>query len=167
MTTVVGLYSLRKANLGDCYATYSLECSAVSVSLSPTSRHLLVGLTSRTSRIISLSPMDRQLMAQVKNTSSACPIPLTPTLIFQVFKINLPSYAGERGKLIHRRDINQVDYGHMSLNCIRYCSHYETTNIPLIPYFTQMDPGPRSRNCICNKYWIAENFKIEDIISRG
>ena len=65
MTTVVGLYSLRKANLGDCYATYSLECSAVSVSLSPTSRHLLVGLTSRTSRIISLSPMDRQLMAQV------------------------------------------------------------------------------------------------------
>merc|ERR1719225_2479021 len=101
MTTVVGLYSLRKANLGDCYATYSLECSAVSVSLSPTSRHLLVGLTSRTSRIISLSPMDRQLMAQV-------------------FKINLPSYAGERGKLIHRRDINQVDYGHMSLNCIRW-----------------------------------------------
>ena len=43
----------------------SLESSAVSVSLSPTSRHLLVGLTSRTSRIISLSPMDRQLMAQV------------------------------------------------------------------------------------------------------
>merc|ERR1711879_526533 len=67
----------------------------------PPSRHLLVGLTSRTSRIISLSPMDRQLMAQV-------------------FKINLPSYAGERGKLIHRRDINQVDYGHMSLNCIRW-----------------------------------------------
>ena len=73
MTTVVGLYSLRKANLGDCYATYSLECSAVSVSLSPTSRHLLVGLTSRTSRIISLSPMDRQLMAQVNtNTSRTC-----------------------------------------------------------------------------------------------
>merc|ERR1712004_41564 len=47
MTTVVGLYSLRKENLGDCHATYSLESSAVSVSLSPTSRHLLVGLTSR------------------------------------------------------------------------------------------------------------------------
>ena len=47
MTTVVGLYSLRKESLGDCHATYSLESSAVSVSLSPTSRHLLVGLTSR------------------------------------------------------------------------------------------------------------------------
>ena len=46
---------------------YSLESSAVSVSLSPTSRHLLVGLTSRTSRIISLSPVDRQLMAQVRS----------------------------------------------------------------------------------------------------
>merc|ERR1712079_150115 len=101
MTTVVGLYSLRKGNLGDCYATYSLESSAVSVSLSPTSRHLLVGLTSRTSRIISLSPADRQLMAQV-------------------FRIKLPSGARERGRLIHRRDINQVDYGHMSLNCIRW-----------------------------------------------
>eukprot|EP00092_Neocalanus_flemingeri_P104080 GFUD01133263.1.p1 GENE.GFUD01133263.1~~GFUD01133263.1.p1 ORF type:complete len:866 (+),score=189.92 GFUD01133263.1:273-2600(+) len=101
MTTVVGLYSLRKGNLGDCYATYSLESSAVSVSLSPTSRHLLVGLTSRTSRIISLSPVDRQLMAQV-------------------FRIKLPGVARERGRLIHRRDINQVDYGHMSLNCIRW-----------------------------------------------
>ena len=47
MTTVVGLYSLRRESLGDCHATYSLESSAVSVSLSPTSRHLLVGLTSR------------------------------------------------------------------------------------------------------------------------
>merc|ERR1712079_56783 len=101
MTTVVGLYSLRKGNLGDCYATYSLESSAVSVSLSPTSRHLLVGLTSRTSRIISLSPMDRQLMAQVS-------------------RIKLPGNSNERGRLIHRRDINQVDYGHMSLNCIRW-----------------------------------------------
>jgi len=101
MTTVVGLYSLNRSNLGDCYATYSLESSAVSVSLSPTSRHLLVGLTSRTSRIISLSPMDRQLMAQV-------------------FRIKLPGSSGERGRLVHRRDVNQVDYGHMSLNCIRW-----------------------------------------------
>ena len=116
-TTLVGLYSLRKANLGDCYATYSLECSAVSVSLSPTSRHLLVGLTSKTSRIISLSPMDRQLMAQVRQLQPlAAVIYPVPN---QVFKINLPSYPGERGKLIHRRDINQVDYGHISLNCIR------------------------------------------------
>ena len=27
-----------------------------------------------------------------------------------------------------------------------------------------MDSSSGSRNCICNKYWIAENFKIEDII---
>jgi len=101
MTTVVGLYSLRKGNLGACYATYSLESSAVSVSISPTSRHLLVGLTSRTSRIISLSPADRHLMAQV-------------------FRVKLPTISGERGRLIHRRDINQVDQGHMSLNCIRW-----------------------------------------------
>ena len=130
MTTVVGLYSLRKANLGDCYATYSLECSAVSVSLSPTSRHLLVGLTSRTSRIISLSPMDRQLMAQVRTVQlqgrpTSHPIDCSTLIFAQVFKINLPSYAEERGKLIHRRDINQVDHGHMSLNCIRYISHYQ------------------------------------------
>ncbi len=38
MTTVVGVYSLRPQNLGQCYATYSLESSAVSVSLSPTAR---------------------------------------------------------------------------------------------------------------------------------
>ena len=38
MTTVVGVYSLRPRNLGQCYATYSLESSAVSVSLSPTAR---------------------------------------------------------------------------------------------------------------------------------
>merc|ERR550525_1120897 len=100
MTTVVGLYSLRKESLGDCHATYSLESSAVSVSLSPTSRHLLAWLTSRTSRIISLSPADRQLMAQV-------------------FRIKLPTGARERGRLIHRRDINQVDYWPLSLNCIR------------------------------------------------
>ena len=32
------------------------------------------------------------------------------------------------GKLIHRRDINQVDYGHMSLNCIRYISQSLSAN---------------------------------------
>lgn len=101
MTTLVGLYSLEKESRGQVLATYSLESCAVSVSLSPTSRHLLVGLTSRTSRIISLSPADRQLMAQV-------------------FRIKLPTSPGERGRFVHRKDINQVDTGHMSLNCIRW-----------------------------------------------
>ena len=65
MTTVVGLYSLRRESLGDCHATYSLESSAVSVSLSPTSRHLLVGLTSRLlsySNYFSSSDMEHQLL---------------------------------------------------------------------------------------------------------
>ena len=93
----------------------SLESSAVSVSLSPTSRHLLVGLTSRTSRIISLSPVDRQLMAQVRAA-----VWCSSAVCGQVFRIKLPAGARERGRLVHRRDINQVDYGHMSLNCIRY-----------------------------------------------
>ena len=110
MTTVVGLYSLNRSNLGDCYATYryghtyqcrpdlimslspcSLESSAVSVSLSPTSRHLLVGLTSRTSRIISLSPMDRQLMAQV-DTRLISVQHLIKTLI--TFRCSASSFQG-------------------------------------------------------------------------
>ena len=89
----------------------------MSVSLSPTSRHLLVGLTSRTSRIISLSPMDRQLMAQVIRSQQH--LFITNSAYLKVFRIKLPGSSGERGRLIHRRDINQVDYGHMSLNCIR------------------------------------------------
>merc|ERR1712079_234255 len=108
MTTVVGLYSLRKENLGDCHATYSLESSAVSVSLSPTSRHLLVGLTSRISRIISLSPMDRQLMAQA-------------------FRIKLPSGARSAhpptryqpgGLWTHEPQLYQMDSGGRAGNCL-------------------------------------------------
>jgi hypothetical protein len=38
----------------------------------------------------------------------------------QVFRIKLPTKPGERGRFVHRKDINQVDTGHMSLNCIRY-----------------------------------------------
>ena len=46
-------------------------------------------------------------------------------MLGQVFRIKLPAGARERGRLVHRRDINQVDYGHMSLNCIRY-NQYES-----------------------------------------
>lgn len=67
----------------------SLESSAVSVSLSPTSRHLLVGLTSRTSRIISLSPVDRQLMAQVR--SAVC------VAAVQCVGPGVPDQAASRG----------------------------------------------------------------------
>lgn len=101
MTTVVGVYSLSKHNRGTCYATSSLESSAVSVSLSPTTRHLLVGLTSRAGRI-ALSPAERGLMAQV-------------------FRIKMPwEFKGERGRLVHRRDIPQSEHGQTAINCIRW-----------------------------------------------
>ena len=48
--TVVGVYGLTKANKGRCFASYSLEPSPVSVSLSPTSRHLMVGFTTRSGK---------------------------------------------------------------------------------------------------------------------
>ena len=89
-------------NRGRCYATYSLESSAVSVSLSPTARHLLVGLAIRAGRI-TFSPADRSLMAQI-------------------FRIKLPwDRNAERGRLVHRRDIHQThEQGQTSLNCIRW-----------------------------------------------
>merc|ERR1719412_2697913 len=64
MTTVVGVYSLLPASKGRLFASFSLESSAVGVSLSPTSKHLMVGLAFRAQRI-TLSPSDRTLMAQI------------------------------------------------------------------------------------------------------
>lgn len=102
MTTVVGVYGLKpNYNRGRCYATYSLESSAVSVSLSPTSRYLLVGLAVRTGRL-TLSPTERTLMGQI-------------------FRIQLPHERnGERGRLVHRKDLHQTEQGQTSLNCIRW-----------------------------------------------
>ena len=45
--TVVGVYGLSKGSKGRLFASFSLDPSPVSVSLSPTSRHLLVGFTTR------------------------------------------------------------------------------------------------------------------------
>ena len=95
----------------------------MSVSLSPTARNLLVGLTSRASRMALAPRDDRSVMAQI-------------------FKIQLPHSvaaarkkpAGERssgsggrepeavirGRLIHRHDIHQMESGMTSLNCIRW-----------------------------------------------
>merc|ERR1719288_430655 len=102
MTTVVGVYGLKPdINRGRCYAHFSLESSAVSVSLSPTSRYLLVGLAVRTGRLI-LSPTERTLMGQI-------------------FRIQLPHERnGERGRLVHRKDLHQTEQGQTSLNCIRW-----------------------------------------------
>ena len=82
-------------------ASFSLESSAVSVSLSPTSRYLLVGLAIRTGRLI-LSPTERTLMGQI-------------------FRIQLPHERNsERGRLVHRKDLHQTEPGQTSLNCIRW-----------------------------------------------
>jgi activator-of-BECN1-regulated-autophagy protein 1 len=74
----------------------------VSVSLSPTCQHLLVGLASRR---VALLPTDRHTIAQ----------------IFQL-EGGLPGRTiGARGRLSHIRDIVQDrEQGYMSLNCIRW-----------------------------------------------
>ena len=44
--SVVGVYGLKpKSEFGRCLATCSLEFNAISVSLSPTARHIIVGLS--------------------------------------------------------------------------------------------------------------------------
>merc|ERR1711997_57056 len=65
--TVVGVYGLNVANKGRLFATYSLESLPVSVSLSPTSKHLMVGYSMRGpgSRLAPYSPSDRSLIAQI------------------------------------------------------------------------------------------------------
>jgi len=115
MTTVVGVFSLRRGpTLGQCYATFSLESSAVSVSLSPTARHLLVGLT--TSRAAGR-------LGAAANGSAG-----DHGVMAQIFRIQMPwerragaqGGAAERGRLVHRRDLNQAEQGQAALNCIRW-----------------------------------------------
>ena len=107
MHTVVGVYGLAPATKGKLFASFSLESSAVSVSLSPTSKHLMVGFT-RSPRI-TLSPSDRSLMAQI-------------------FRIKMPwecmtstdQEQPPRGRLVHRRDLHHYEPGQTYLNCIRW-----------------------------------------------
>ncbi|TRY77267.1 hypothetical protein TCAL_13663 [Tigriopus californicus] len=99
MTTAVGVYSLKTESRGQCLASLSVESSVVSVSLSPTSRHLLVGLNRQTRRLPS-SGAERGLMAHV-------------------YRIQFPwERDSERGRLIHKRDIAQLETS--ALNCIRW-----------------------------------------------
>lgn len=114
MTTVVGVYGLSRATRGQCFATCCLESPAVSVSLSPTARHLLVGLTTRTTRM-TLSPRDdRSLMAQVFR------IKLPAAVAKKSNKDTSTSDSSLRGRLIHRQDIQQMETGQTALNCIRW-----------------------------------------------
>ena len=89
----LGVYSLCWETLGQCLYTTSFEQNAVSVSLSPTNRHLMVGLASRQS---SISAYGRQSMAQILRMDDA-------------------------HTLAHVRDIEQgPEHSYMSLNCIRW-----------------------------------------------
>ncbi|KDR15571.1 uncharacterized protein LOC110833496 isoform X2 [Zootermopsis nevadensis] len=101
-TAMLGVYSLEWESLGQCLYTTSFEQNAVSVSLSPASRHLLVGLASRR---VALLPADRQTMAQIFRLEGGVP----------------GRAVGARGRLCHVRDIDQDrEQGYMSLNCIRW-----------------------------------------------
>ncbi|XP_044267364.1 uncharacterized protein LOC123013094 [Tribolium madens] len=62
VTNKLGVYSLRWDTLGQCLYTTSFEQNAVSVALSPLSRHLVVGLASRR---VSIVPSDRWTMARI------------------------------------------------------------------------------------------------------
>lgn len=62
VTNRLGVYSLRKESLGQCLYMASFDQNAVSVSLSPLSRHLIVGLASRR---VSIVPNDRWVMARI------------------------------------------------------------------------------------------------------
>ncbi|PSN35645.1 hypothetical protein C0J52_22041 [Blattella germanica] len=101
-TAMLGVYSLEWDSLGQCLYTTSFEQNAVSVSLSPASRHLLVGLASRR---VALLPSDRHTMAQIFRLEGGVP----------------GRTVGARGRLCHLRDIEQDrEQGYMSLNCIRW-----------------------------------------------
>ncbi|XP_069677207.1 uncharacterized protein [Periplaneta americana] len=101
-TAMLGVYSLEWESLGQCLYTTSFEQNAVSVSLSPASRHLLVGLASRR---VALLPTDRHTMAQIFRLEGGVP----------------GRAIGARGRLCHIRDIEQDrEQGYMSLNCIRW-----------------------------------------------
>ncbi|XP_046987687.1 uncharacterized protein LOC124591436 [Schistocerca americana] len=101
ITAMLGVYSLEWESLGQCLYTTSFEQNAVSVSLSPACRHLLVGLASR--RIV--LPTDRPTVAQIFRMEDAKP----------------GRSIGGRGRLCHLRDIEQNrENSFTSLNCIRW-----------------------------------------------
>ncbi|XP_072383698.1 uncharacterized protein [Diabrotica undecimpunctata] len=91
VTNRLGVYSLKWNTLGQCLYTTSFEQNAVSVSLSPLSRHLVVGLASR------IVPSDRWIMARV-------------------FKIQQKDEPGDRLPAIRELEQNRDS----RINCIRW-----------------------------------------------
>ena len=117
--TVVGVYGLNVANKGRLFATYSLESLPVSVSLSPTSKHLMVGYSMRGpgSRLAPYSPSDRSLIAQIFRLKMPWEIVQTGDLGSADQQQQQPQ---ARGRLVHRRDLHQNEPGQTFLNCIRW-----------------------------------------------
>ena len=115
ISILVGVYSLNPATKGRMFASFSLENSAVSVSLSPTSRHLMVGLAQRHGAgRMSMSLTDRTLMAQIYQIK----------MPWESTTSGSEDQQPARGRLIHRRDLHQNNEHPMapniSLNCIRW-----------------------------------------------
>ncbi|KAK9888730.1 hypothetical protein WA026_000956 [Henosepilachna vigintioctopunctata] len=100
VTNRLGVYSLKWETLGQCLYTTNFDYNAVSVSLSPSGRHLVVGLASRR---VSIVPSERWIMARI-------------------FKIEQKDIPGDRLPII--KEIDQARDGratsHKSVNCIRW-----------------------------------------------
>uniref|UniRef100_A0A8D8UE64 Activating molecule in BECN1-regulated autophagy protein 1 n=1 Tax=Cacopsylla melanoneura TaxID=428564 RepID=A0A8D8UE64_9HEMI len=129
VTTMLGVYSLHWSTLGQCLYTTSFELNAVSVSLSPTSRHLIVGLASR--RVSLSSFTDTHTIAQIFRLEGGVPGTTaadtnassgsSPTDPKDPSPTPNTSSGGKKGRLVRLRHIELPrDTGYMSLNCIRW-----------------------------------------------
>ena len=121
MQTLVGVYGLNASNKGRKIATHSLEYPPVSVSLSPTTKYLLVGYSMRhpRSRLAPFSlPSDPNLMAQIfyMQTLEGSGDPGSSETIQA--ELNSRELM-PRMRLVHQRDLHQNEHA-VHLNCIRW-----------------------------------------------
>ncbi|KAK5645652.1 hypothetical protein RI129_004116 [Pyrocoelia pectoralis] len=98
VTNRLGVYSLHWETLGQCLFVTSFEQNAVSVSLSPLSRHLVVGLASRR---VSIVPNEKWTMARI------------------FFLNHKDAPYSSRLSLLRELEQNR-ETTYMSLNCIRW-----------------------------------------------
>ncbi|KAG8226902.1 hypothetical protein J437_LFUL007816 [Ladona fulva] len=129
INTMLGIYSLEWGNLGECLFIMSLAQDAVSVSLSPTCRHLIVGLA--THRMAHL-PSERNTIAQVFRLERTPPYPSPPPSSSSKGKgvgkgmrrganNSTPNSSQVVGHLHHVREIEQRGRrSHFNLNTIRW-----------------------------------------------
>ncbi|KAI9553265.1 hypothetical protein GHT06_021161 [Daphnia sinensis] len=144
---LISLHSLEPSRLGLCLAQVNVDQFVVSVSISPTCRHLLLGLAS--SRALSVTSRDHALptlwaqvyqipikvfQAQRTTTAAAATASSTSGAVHSVvgdltvdhqtsrqLLEKKPSIPPPQGSLLHVRDLSQTaDVGLTSLNCIRW-----------------------------------------------